>query len=201
MNNTLRHKYGTTFAVTVVVSSLLMLADLISSDLDIAKLTLGDSGIRAAVFGSLIALAGLILTVMLGVLAVLTTLEERPIVKLMKQLNRYHELIYRLIGPVTSVFVLASLSIFCIVVPAVTDASMWDFGARSILVSSTMALALGVMVQTASVAKLLAAVMLHKPAEPGISDTPEAARARLRPSKAGSEITSRESRSDLAVLA
>jgi hypothetical protein len=138
---------------------------------------------------------------MLGVLAVLTTLEERPIVRLMKQMNRYHELIYRLIGPVTSVFVLAALSIFCIVVPPVTEPGVWDFGARSILVSFTMALALGVMVQTASVAKLLAEVMLHKPAEPGISDTPEAARARLRPSKVGSDVSPRESATKLAALA
>lgn len=193
-----RHKYGATLVVTLVGSALVLFVDLVSR-FDVAAITLSDGGIRAAVFGSLIALAGLILTVMLGILAVLTTLEERPIVRLMKELNRYVELIARLIGPVKSVFVLAALSILCLLVPEVKEKDTWDIGARSILVTVTLMLALGLMVQTASVAKLLADIMLHNPAEPDASDSPEAARARLRTPQPAEKKPARSS-AELAVV-
>lgn len=180
-------RFGATCVVGLIGAVALVVVDMISDDFSVPALAMNDAGVRGAIFSAIIGVSGLFLTVMLAVLAVVTSLDdEKPVVKVMKEeMKNYDELIERLLGPVFIVLAIAIASIVCLLVPtpaAVTVAGkevIPDRGWMTILPSLTLAFSLGLFVQTALVARLLGKVLLFKHRKPSKSDTPDASRARL----------------------
>lgn len=193
-----RARYGATAVVGGLMFVLLLALDHWSV-ISIVDLTVADTSVRSALFGALIAVCGLFLAVWLAILAGVMALgDDRPVVKLMKQHGRYEELVHRLVGPVFIVLLLALASVICIILPGAQTQSgpppSWlsvIFGAMPestivapqigwlvVLPCATIALVLGLFVQTALVARLIAHVLLYKPRPTGEANTPQAARAR-----------------------
>jgi hypothetical protein len=136
-----------------------------------------DANVRGTLFSALIAVAGMFLAVMLGVLALLTSLQDRPIVVQMKADRMYRRLILALLGPALTALLLLIASILCIVLPPSQSATWLGLGAAS----SAVALTLAGFAQSSWIAWLLARVLLweeHETSGPEVS--PRAARHHLK---------------------
>lgn len=175
-------RYGWTTLVATVVFAILLVCDRSYGAFSVIGLTVDDDAVRGQLFSSLIEISGLLLAVFIAVLSVVTTLsDERPVVKVMKKdLRNYDELVHRLVGPVFTILLLAAICIACLLIPSAKGAAAAQ---RGIIISSlpsvALALGIGLLVQTASVASLLAKVLLFRGREPGKSSSVDAAKRRL----------------------
>jgi hypothetical protein len=183
-----RARYGGALVVAGIAFLVLVVLDRGVHVVDVATLTLNDSTNRVAIFGAMISTCGLFLTVLLAVLAVVTSMgDERAVIKRMKEdMGNYDELVHRLVGPVFLVMLVAVASFICIMIPGVDTpksatgaTSAVDRGWLIVLPVVTLGLGLGIFFQTAVIARLLGKVLLFKPRVPGRSDTPQAAAQRL----------------------
>lgn len=193
---TFRHKYVATLVVALIAIVAMGAVDFMRDDFDLAMAALGDSDTKGAVFGSMFAVAGLILTVSLGLLGIVTSLDDRPIVEKMRKHGFYRELIDRLLGPIVIVIVAGVLAFACLLWPVPEKATSLGLLA-DVMVALPMALTIGLLVQMARVARLLAKILLHAPAEPTMT-TPAEAGARLK-AKAPPVRPSRDPDAALAV--
>ncbi|HYD83595.1 MAG TPA: hypothetical protein VEA63_06070, partial [Opitutus sp.] len=116
-----------------------------------------DDDVRGVMFGALVGAASLLLAVMLGVLAIVTTLDGRPImVRWRKQPRSYERLIDALLGPVFTTLVMAALSIVCVAIPA--EGANGDVVA--FVVALTLALGVATFFQAAYVGYILSRILL-----------------------------------------
>lgn len=185
-------RYGTALGYGVVVFSLLVLLDRGLGVLDLSAVALSDE-VRGDLFGALIEICGLLLTVVLGVLAVVTSLgDDRDVVRVMKhELNNYDELVHRLVGPVFTIMLLAITSVACLMVGGTKAAdpgwsillgaaasAISDRGWLMLLPAASLSIGAGLLFQTSSIAQILAKVLLFKRRGPGPMSSVAATEAR-----------------------
>lgn len=174
-----RSRYGITLFVGALIAAILGLLEH-ENAMSIADVAIKDTGVRSALFAAVISVCGIFLTIYLAILAVITTLgEERPIVKRLRESGRYDELVHRLVGPVFLVLAVALEAVVCILLPGGEQGKAYSLGWWVVLPCTAIGFFLGLFAQTASVARLIAHVLLFKPRRPDPTDSPEAARIRM----------------------
>lgn len=185
-----RARFEATVLVGAVAFILLSVLDWFKV-LSVTSVTLDDAGAKGAIFSALLTVAGLFLTVFLAMLGIVTSMDDdKPVIRIMKQeMRNYDELVHRLIGPVFSLLVVAVAAIVCLMLPslqldkldakqlqAAREARQW----MALFPSFAVSVSIGLFVQTAMTARLLASVLLFKPRTHSPSDTHEAAVARVK---------------------
>lgn len=175
----LRMRYGTAVVLAAGATVVVHAVEHFVGGFNVARSTVDDPSTRGTLFTALITIAGILLTVLLGVLAVITSLgDDRHVVKVMKEeLKNYDELVHRLVGPIIVSLVVALLGVVCLVLPSDTSHALR--GWLALVPEFTIALALGVMLQTAGLAYLISDVLLFKRRGPTASDTPAAVDERI----------------------
>lgn len=188
---TWRARFGATALGCAVALTLLMVLDPWQQVLSVTSVTLDDPGTKGAIFSALIAVAGLFLTVLLGMLGIVTNMDDdKPVIRIMKQeMRNYEELVHRLVGPVFSLLILVIASMVCLMMPSLALDKLSDVqidAARAarrwmtIAPSFAVSLSIGLFIQTAMTARLLASVLLFRPRTHSPSDTHAASVARVR---------------------
>lgn len=183
---------------TIGCAAAIVAAHLLADRVDLARSIL-DAGGSAAICGALFGVANLAVISMLIALAALIGLEERPVVRMLREAGRYPELIDRVVGCVHAGIALGTLAIGTLVAahlvihlasaPSPQISQLASIGPPAhppgtpllwALATTALSLGMGVLAQVASVAWLVARMMSFQSRSPSPSDSPEAARARLR---------------------
>lgn len=153
--------------VGIPIACLVGASHIVSNKGGIPRAVLADNT-RGTLFSALVGLAALLLSVMLAVLTILTTMEDRPIVVRFKTtgVNMYRRLVYALLGPVFVSLALATLAVVCIALPSGTPPGTDSASSPSpwsiVAVSVTLGLGATGLAQGAYVASLLARMLVFE---------------------------------------
>jgi hypothetical protein len=201
--STWRARFGATVLVGAGAFLLLMVLDPWLGVLSVTGSTLDDAGTKGSLFSSLLTVAGLFLTVVLGMLAIVASMsDDRPVIRIMKQeMHNYDELVHRLVGPVFSLLILAVVAIVCLTMPSIAvdkldaDQLKAAHAARhwmTVLPSLALSISVGLFVQVMMIGRLIASVLLFKPRAPSPSDTHQASTARSQARREAAEAERKE---------
>lgn len=133
------------------------------------------ASVRGDVFGNFIEFAGILIAVMLAILAVVTSMDERPLIKALKKRgdNSYERLVYAMFAPVIVAIVLAIMTIVALAVPPASEDGQTIAALTSWIVSITMGLAAAALAQTGYLALLLVRLLTFKEREPWLTSEDE----------------------------
>lgn len=120
---------------------------------------------RPDLFGNVIAAASFLLTVLLALLAVVTSMDDRAIIKRMKDDGMYAPLINAIVAPLFGLLVLVVGSIFCLIIPQSEAQSL----PVTIVALSAVGTCITGVLQAGYLAVLLSRILLFRERRPTIT--------------------------------
>lgn len=135
---------------------------------------------QSGVFGGLLTFAGLLVSILLGLMAVLTSLEQREVVQELRRGRWYKEIIGMAFEAIIVFLALAAVSLVGLLIDPGKDAAWLQ---KFIGIGVLFLMSLGIL-ETVKFARNLTRILVDKPTPSDPQDTPEAARRRMSASTA-----------------